>query len=165
MPPKHGEQTSMFVGHCSVQLPTPTERFSGLLSVWFQLTLFELFMSQHCWDSCLGTRRWDNSFHQPLLSLSEQEVHGGTNLNQPLETVPLMLEILDAPPLLSSRKKHCDIQGMHFYACKIFSIVFSPDYKCQANYNNTSTAFRYWSLNLPCEENNNHCKEYRRLQL
>lgn len=55
----------------------------------------------------------------------------------------LMVETLDTPPLLNSRKKLCDIQGMHFYACKIFSIVYSLDYKCEANYNNMSTAFRY----------------------
>lgn len=57
IPPEADEQISMFVGDCSVQLPTPAERFPGLVSACFKLLLSWLFMSWHCWHSWSGSRR------------------------------------------------------------------------------------------------------------
>lgn len=166
-PLKPGEQISAFVGDCSIQPPTLTEKFSGLVSVWFKLVLFLLFVSWHCWHSCSGRRRWDKSLTPTSIVFVRARKPWWNKPYQASGDCSPCAGGLWHSLSAQQQEKHCDIQGVHCYACKIFSIMYSLAYKCQANNNNNniSTAFRYWSFNLPCKENNNYCKEYWRLQL
>jgi len=147
--PKPGEQISTFVWDCSVCCLVQQRGF--LVHVWFKLMLLWLFMSWHCSFSCTGRRSWD-IFPPTSNILVRAEVHGGTNLTLPSETIPIILETVNVHLLLDSREKKVGV----FRACTSTPVKFALNSLQSGlqmpNNNNISTTFRYWSLNLPCEK-------------